>query len=88
MRRVDYRDQEVLIRTRSGWKLRDSLHEMGVGVTCDCNPRAGTSTGQCAVKYPKGELFLLTAPAPLERQVLGEEKLALGWRLSCQAMWK
>lgn len=88
MRRVEYGDQEVLVHTRSGWKLMDSLREKGAQVTCDCNPKAGTSTGLCAVKYPKGEQFLLTAPTDFERKVLGEEKLEKGWRLGCQAVWK
>ncbi|MCG0239941.1 MAG: hypothetical protein L6E13_12355 [Firmicutes bacterium] len=88
MRRVEYKDQEILIHTRSGWRLLDSLAEQGVAVECDCNPKAGTSTARCAVKYPKAEAFLLTAPTEFEYKVLGPEKVAQGWRLGCQALWK
>lgn len=88
MRRVEYGDQETLVHTRSGWKLMDSLREQGVAVTCDCNPRAGTSSGLCAIKFPRGEAHLLTAPTALEQKTLGPEKLEKGYRLGCQAVWK
>lgn len=88
MRRVEYKEQELLIHTRSGWHLLDSVAEQGVPVECDCNPRTGTSSALCAVKYPKAEAFLLTAPTDFERKILGEEKLEKGWRLGCQALWK
>lgn len=88
MRRVEYGEQEALVFTRSGWKLMDSLREKGVHVNCDCNPKTGASSGQCAIKYPRGEQFLLTAPTELEVKVLGQEKIDKGYRLGCQAVWK
>ncbi len=86
MRRVEYGGEEYLIFTRSGWRLIDSLRERGVPVECDC--KGDQSSAKCAVKFPKDTAFLLTAPTPLERKVLGPEKLEKGFRLACQALWK
>jgi ferredoxin len=85
MRRIDYQGKEYLVHTRSGMNLLEALRESGVPVQCDCDGEH--SSAQCAVKWPKDTLFLLTAPTPLERKVLGDQ-LEGGYRLACQAMFK
>ncbi len=86
MRRIDYKDEEYLIHTRSGMRVLDALKEHGIGAECDCDGREN-STAQCKVKWPKDTAFLLTAPTEFERKVLGAE-LEKGYRLGCQAMFK
>lgn len=87
MRRIDYDDEEYLIHTRSGMRVLDAMQEAGIAVTCDCDAKAGTTSGKCAVKWPKDTAFLLTAPTELEKQVLGDQ-IQKGQRLSCQAIFK
>jgi len=86
MRRIDYKGEEYLIHTRSGMRVYDTLREHGIAATCDCDGRE-KSTSQCVVKWPKDTAFLLTAPTPFERQVLGQQ-IEQGYRLSCQAIFK
>jgi|GEM_PF-2304793 len=86
MRRIDYKGEEYLVHTRSGMTLLDALREHGVPVQCDCDGRTH-STAQCTVKWPKDTAFLLTAPTPFERQILGDQ-LNAGQRLACQTMFK
>lgn len=85
MRRIEYGDQEYLIRTRSGWRLKDAMAEQGVHVDCQC--QSGVHQ-PCLVKYPKDTLFLLTGLTDLELQVLDEAKVKAGYRLACQALFK
>jgi Na+-transporting NADH:ubiquinone oxidoreductase subunit NqrF len=86
MRRIDYKDEEYLIHTRSGMRVIDALKEHGIAAECDCDGR-GSSTEKCAVKWPKDTAFLLTAPTEFEKKILGD-KLAQGYRLGCQAIFK
>jgi ferredoxin len=86
MRRIDYKDEEYLIHTRSGMRVLDALREHGIAAHCDCDSRESSSQ-ECAVKWPKDTAFLLTAPTEFERKILGD-KLGQGYRLACQAMFK
>lgn len=88
MRRIDYKGEEYLIHTRSGMTVLQTLQEHGIATECDCNPKAGSSSSHCVVKWPKDTAFLLTSPTTLEAKVLGAEQLAKGFRLACQAMFK
>lgn len=85
MRRIDYKGEEYLVHTRSGMSVLQAVREQGVPVECDC--KKGESSGKCEVKWPKDTQFLLTTPTELERKVLGD-KVAQGYRLACQAMFK
>jgi ferredoxin len=87
MRRIDFNGEEYLIHTRSGMKVIDTLREHGIATDCDCNAK-GDTDAHCIVKWPKDTAFLLTSPTPKEYAVLGEEKVAKGFRLACEAMFK
>lgn len=87
MRRINYDGEEYLIHTRSGMRVLDAMQEAGIAVKCQCDAQAGTTSGTCAVKWPKDTAFLLTAPTELEKKALGNE-IQKGQRLACQAMFK
>lgn len=86
MRRIKYKDEEYLIHTRSGVTVLDVMRDHGIPVDCDCDG-VKESTEQCVVQWPKDTAFLLTAPTPFERQVLGD-RLNQGYRMACQAIFK
>lgn len=86
MRRIDYQGEEYLIHTRSGMTVLDAIGEIGIATACDCDG-VSQSSEQCLVKWPKDTAFLLTAPTAFETQVLGS-RLAQGYRLGCQAIFK
>lgn len=86
MRRIDYQGREFLIHTCSGMRLLDAMREAGISIRCRCAER-GPNTAACVVKWPRDAQFLLTAPTPFERQVLGDQ-LEGGHRLACQALFK
>ena len=86
MRRIKYKDEEYLIHTRSGLRVLDVMRDHGIPVDCDCDG-AEQSSEHCVVSWPKDTAFLLTAPTPLEKKVLGD-RLNQGQRLACQAMFK
>lgn len=85
MRRIKYKDEEVLIHTRSGRRITDSLAEQGIKVDCQCK---NGNYENCKVKYPLDTLFLLTRHTPLEKQVFTPDDLEQGWRLICEPLWR
>ena len=86
MRRIDYNGQEYLIHTRSGMRLVDVMQEMGVPVVCNLkNPAENVEA--CMVKFEKAQLFLLTPPTALEKELLGA-KLNDGFRLVGETLFK
>lgn len=86
MRRIEYKDQEYLIYTKSGMSLKDAAILRGVPVECDCKNEE--SDPGCAIKFPLENMYLLTPPTALEKKTLGENKLKTGWRLGCQALFR
>lgn len=86
MRRIKYKDEEYLIHTRSGVAVLDVMRDHGIPADCDCDGVAKSSE-HCVVQWPKDTAFLLTAPTEFEKKVLGD-KLNLGHRLACQAIFK
>jgi len=86
MRRVEYEDKEYLIFTRSGMTLLAAARERGVPIECNCE--GDHSDARCALKFPLDNMYLLTPVTPLERKTLGENKIKVGWRLACQALFK
>lgn len=86
MRRIDYKDEEYLIHTRSGMTVIDAIRDHGIATECDCDG-VTHSTEKCVVKWPKDTAFLLTAPTAFEKKVLGD-RIGQGYRLGCQAIFK
>lgn len=86
MRRINYKGQEHLMHTRSGMSLLAAMQEQGIPAECDCDGVAQSSE-LCLVKWPKDTEHLLTAPTEFEQKVLGS-RLAQGFRLGCQAIFK
>jgi uncharacterized 2Fe-2S/4Fe-4S cluster protein (DUF4445 family) len=74
-------DQIVELAYREQRSLLDLAHAAGVEITAVCGGKGRCTS--CRVKWLEGSA---SAPAAAERELLGEDEIREGFRLSCQLM--
>ena len=76
--RVSFQDFDSEVEVERGKTVLEAVREAGLALESECGGRA--TCGTCRVRFLDGA----PPPGADDRLLLGEEAVALGWRLACQ----